>query len=90
MDRRTTGWAKRVGQLASGIVMGTYNTVLRKVFRWEETLVWWTTQKDTVCLVCKNMHGVEFSVRATKGILPYHSDCECIWITVREARKRVD
>ena len=89
MDGRTTDWAKRIGQLASGVVYDTYNTVLVKVFGKEERLVWFTTGKNTVCKnICRPMHGTEFKVSETKGILPAHHDCECTWVTQKEARRR--
>jgi len=89
MDGRTTDWAKRIGQLASGVVFDTYNTVLVKVFGKEEKLVWWTTRKPSVCKkVCAPMHGTVFKVSETEGIFPAHPDCECTWVTQKEARRR--
>ena len=87
MDGRSFDWARRVGQLASGAVFDTYNTVLIKVFGKEEKLVWFTTGKDTVCKkICKPMHGVRFKISETKGVFPAHPDCECTWVTEKEFR----
>ena len=88
MDERTTDWAKRIGQLASGVVYDTYNTVLIKVFGKEEKLVWYTTRDEKVCPVCRTMHGVPFKISETEGIFPIHPDCRCLWITKKEFRRR--
>ena len=80
MDGRTLNWAKRIGDLANGVVMDTYNRVLSKVFG-KGKFMWYTTRDEIVCEVCRYMHGTVFSFEEIKrGILPAHPGCRCTWV----------
>lgn len=55
----------RIGALVSCAIFDSYNSTLKKVYkdvRKERTMVWFTSQKRSVCEECKTNHGVEFDI----------------------------
>ncbi len=77
----------RLDALTSSAIFDSYNSSLRKVYEdifKEQTLVWWTTRRENVCSVCKDMHGVTFNIEDTYGLLPQHPSCLCSWVSLKE------
>jgi len=77
----------RTFALVSSVISDTYNVALKRAY--EETLkarlvVWYTTMDERVCPVCGEMHGVEFDIRETEGLLPQHPQCRCLWVPISE------
>lgn len=77
----------RTLSLVSAAIMDSYNVALTKAY--EDTLrartvVWFTTMDERVCPVCGEMHGVEFDIRETEGLLPQHPQCRCVWAPILE------
>jgi hypothetical protein len=78
---------RRIEALVSSAIFDSYNSALKKVYEdvyKERTLVWMTTQRDTVCGVCRDMHGTEFGINQIDEILPAHVNCSCQWVSISE------
>ena len=47
-----------------------------------ETLELYVSLDERACEECLGLHGNEYPVRETHGIIPVHVDCRCVWLPV--------
>ena len=77
----------RIEALVSSAIMDSYNAALRRVYKDiydERSVLWWTTSDEFVCQVCEPMHGTEFDIKDTDGLLPCHPQCRCTFVLKSE------
>jgi SPP1 gp7 family putative phage head morphogenesis protein len=80
---------QRIEALVGSAIWDSYNSALKQVYKdiyKERTVVWMTTQRSDVCIVCQDLHGTEFNIDETEDLLPQHPQCRCTWVSLKELK----
>ena len=46
-----------------------------------EKLQWYTALDERVCLICEPLHGNVYGIAESRGQIPAHPQCRCVWLS---------
>lgn len=47
-----------------------------------EKVEWYTAADDRTCEECSPLHGSEYRLIESHGLIPIHPNCRCTWIPI--------